>query len=64
MRNKIKKAIGETLQGLVDMGVETSFTEREMKMLNVKVPVVDITPDKIKEIRQAMNTTCWVTGKM
>ncbi len=40
MRESIKEAIGETVQNLMDAGIKTSFTERELRSLGVKIPEV------------------------
>jgi putative transcriptional regulator len=52
MRNKIKNAIGKTVQDLVLNGVKTSFTEKELKELGVKIPEVKISAKDIQEIRE------------
>ena len=40
MRKSIKKAIGETVQDLVNSGLKTSFTMKELKSLGVTIPEV------------------------
>ena len=40
MRNKIKNAIGETVNDLIRNGVKTSFSEKELKTLGIKIPEV------------------------
>ena len=42
MRKSVKRAIGETLQGFVDCGIKTSFTEKELKMFRVTIPEAGI----------------------
>ena len=51
MRKSIKEAIGSTVQDMVDMGMKTSFTKKEFKVLGVKMAEVNITPKEIKKIR-------------
>ena len=51
MRNNVKNALEETLQDLIDSGVKTSFTEKELKKIGVVFRSVEITPEKIKKIR-------------
>ena len=51
MRKNIKEAIRDTVQDLTDSGVQTSFTEKELKSLDVSFKEISITPDKIKKIR-------------
>jgi putative transcriptional regulator len=48
MRKTIIKAIFESVQDLIGTGLGTSFTERELQELGVKIPEVRINPDKIK----------------
>jgi putative transcriptional regulator len=52
MRNTIKKAISESVQDLLSAGFRTSFTERELRGLGVRIPAVRIDPVKIKHIRE------------
>ena len=55
MRKQLKEAIKETLQDLMDSGVKTSFTVKELKKLGVTFSDVSITPGKIKKIRKESN---------
>jgi len=52
MRTSIKKAIGNTVQDLIKRGIKTSFTEKELKTLGVKIPEVTINAKDIQEIRE------------
>jgi len=52
MREKIKKAIGDTVQDLILSNVKTSFTEKELKKLGVIIPKVKINAKDIKKIRE------------
>ena len=38
MRSNIREAIGETVQGLVDLGLPTTFTKKQLDDLGVIVP--------------------------
>ena len=64
MRDSIKKAIGETAQDLIDSGVKTSFTERELNSLGVTIPEVHLTTYQIKEIRENLNLSQTVFAKL
>ena len=64
MRESIKKAIGETVQDLVNSGLKTSFTMKELKSLGVTIPEVDFTTYQIKEIRENLNLSQTVFAKL
>ncbi len=64
MRASIKEAIGDTVQDLMDAGIKTSFTERELHALGVKIPEVHMTTDQIKIIRDRMNVSQTVFAKL
>lgn len=64
MRNSIKKAIGETVQDLVNSGVKTSFTEKELNSLGVIIPEVHLTTYQIKAIRENLNLSQTVFAKL
>lgn len=40
MRQSIKDAIGTTVQDMVNSGLKSSFTERELNELGVRIPEV------------------------
>ena len=52
MRNNIKNAIGSTVQDLILSDMKTSFTEKELKELGIKIPEVRINAKDIQEIRE------------
>lgn len=64
MRTSIKKAIGGTIQDLIRRGVKTSFTEKELKALGVKIPEVEINAKDIQEIREKTNLSQNVFAKI
>jgi len=53
MRDSMKEAIGESLQGLVDHGIKTSFTKKELDYFGVVIPEVELPPSEIKVNRPA-----------
>lgn len=57
MRDSIKTAIGETVQDLIDSGMKTSFTEKELKSLGGTIPDVHFTTSQIKEIRSNLKVS-------
>ena len=52
MRNTIKKAIGTTVQEMLESGFESSFNKKELNALGVKIPEVSINSMQIKKIRE------------
>ena len=52
MRSDMREAIGETVQGLVNLGLPTTFTKKQLDELGVIVPEVEISPVHIQEIRR------------
>ena len=64
MRSTIKKAISVSVQDLVKNGLGTSFTERELQDLGVKIPDIRIEPDKIKNIRHKTHVSQSVFAKL
>ncbi len=42
MRESIKNAIGSTVQDLINSGENTSFTAKELKLLGIEIPKVEL----------------------
>ena len=55
MRETIRESITDTIQDLIDAGIGTSFTKKELNSLGVEIPEVKISKYQIKEIRKQMN---------
>ncbi len=64
MRDSIKKSIGETVQDLMNSGIKTSFTSKELNSLGVNIPDVQLSTIQIKEIREQMNISQTVFAKL
>jgi putative transcriptional regulator len=64
MREEIKKAIGETVEDLIASGIKTSFSEKELKELGVKIPQVDINAHDIQTIREKIKLSQSVFAKL
>ena len=64
MRDSIKKSIGETIQDLMNSGIKTSFTSKELNSLGVNIPAVQLSTIQIKEIREQMNLSQTVFAKL
>ena len=56
MRRTMRDSLKETVQGLMDIGVSTKFTKDELNELGVNSHV-DITPNKIKNIRKSIDVS-------
>ena len=55
MRKELKEAVRDTVQDMLDSGIQTSFTEKELKKLGVTFSDITITPTRIKNIRKKSN---------
>ena len=64
MRNNIKKAIGNTVQDLINSGIKTSFSVKELKELGVKIPEVEIKAKDVKGIREKVKMSQGVFAKL
>jgi putative transcriptional regulator len=69
MRKSIKEAIGTTVQDMLKSGFESSFTQKELNSLGVKISEVVITSTvitstQIKEIRKKRNLSQTVFAKL
>ncbi len=64
MRKSIKKAIGNTVQDLLKRGIKTSFTEKELKELEVEIPEVEISAKDIQKIRERIKLSQSVFAKV
>ena len=64
MRDSIKKAIGETVQEIVNAGLKSSFTKKELNLLKVKIPEIKLTSAQIKAIREQMRLSQTVFAKL
>ena len=64
MRDSVKESIGETVQDLINSGIRTSFTKKELDSLGVNIPHVKLSTFQIKEIREQMNISQTVFAKL
>lgn len=55
MSKNLQKALKENLQDIVDAGLNTTFTQKRLKEIGVKFPVIKMNPSKIKKTRKATN---------
>ena len=64
MRDSAKEALGSAIQSMVNVGIKVSFTKKELDDLGVKVPLVKLSADEIKNIRKSMNISQMVFAKL
>ena len=55
MRKELKEAVRDTVQDMLDSGIQTSFTEKELKKPGVTFTDITITPARIQNIRKKSN---------
>ncbi len=64
MRDSIKSSIGETIQGLIDSGIKTTFTKKELNSLGVVIPEVHLETPQIRNIREKLRLSQTVFAKL
>ena len=64
MRDSVKEAIGSAVEDIIDAGIKVSFTKKELDDLGVKVPLVKLNADEIKNIRKNLNVSQSVFAKL
>ncbi|MFT4929513.1 MAG: putative transcriptional regulator [Phenylobacterium sp.] len=65
MRDSMKEAIGSLAQGLIESGLGSAFSEKELAELGVKIPAIEvITAEKVKHIREKVNLTQTVFARL
>ncbi len=52
MNKSIKDAVRTTVQDMLNSGVKSSFTKKELDQLGVTIPKISMTPNQIKKIRK------------
>jgi len=52
MRKSMKEAIGTTVQDMIESGICSSFTQKDLNAIGIKIPEVAITATQIKKIRE------------
>jgi putative transcriptional regulator len=64
MRTSVKEAIGTTVQDMLESGLKSSFTKKELESLGVRIPKIVITSAQIREIRKKTNLSEKVFAKL
>ena len=52
------------IQDLINSGIKTSFTKKELDSLGIDIPKIQVTTDQIKSIREEMNISQTVFAKI
>lgn len=55
MPNKIKEAIADNLQDIVNAGIKTTFTKKRLNELGVRIPKANMNQSKIRKVRKNLN---------
>jgi putative transcriptional regulator len=62
---RVKEAVGSLTQDLIDAGMGSPFTEKELNYYGVKIPEIkQMTPAKIKKIRKRARLSQSVFAKL
>ncbi len=64
MTSRMRDALADVLQGTVDAGLTTTFTEKELKEYGVKIKRVEFGPEKIKKVRSRVKLSQTVFAKV
>jgi len=64
MRKSVKNAIGSTVQDLINSGEKTSFTAKELKLLGIEFPIVELSAKDIQHIRESTHLSQNVFAKL
>lgn len=64
MRKSINEAISSTVSDMLEIGLETSFTKKELDEMGVQIAPVSISAQEIREIRKKLNVSQAVFAKL
>jgi len=64
MRKRVKESISETLQDMVNLGVDVKFTKKELKELGVDVSELDMSPGRIQTVRKQLKVSQSVFARL
>jgi len=64
MRDSIKEAIASTVTDMLDIGLESSFTDKELKKLGVEIQPVSLSAEEIQQIRKTLSVSQAVFAKL
>ena len=64
MRDSIKEAIASTVTDMLNIGLESSFTDKELKKLGVEIQPVSLSAEEIQQIRKTLSVSQAVFAKL
>lgn len=64
MTKKMMEALADVVQGTVDSGVRTTFTERQLNELGIKIKKIEFAPKQIQKVRAKTNLSQAVFAKI
>ena len=57
MRKSVKNAIKESVQDLINIGLPTTFTQKQLHELGVEIPELSLSPAQIRSVRESLNVS-------
>lgn len=64
MRDSIKKALKDSVQGLIDIGLPTTFTQKELNDLGIEIPELSISPEQVRSVRESLGVSQTVFSQL
>jgi len=64
MTKKMMEALSDVVQGTIDSGLKTTFTERQLKELGIKIKKIEFAPSQIQKVRAKTNLSQAVFAKV
>jgi len=64
MRDSIKEAIALTVTDMMNVGLESSFTDKELKKLGIEILPISLHAEEIQQIRKTLGVSQSVFAKL
>ena len=64
MKKTIKSAVSSVVQDMLDAGLKSSFTKKELDHLGITIPDISMTSEQIQKIRKKTNLSQSVFAKL
>lgn len=55
MKNKMMEALSDAVQATIDAGVKTTFSEKQLNELGIKIKKIELAPRQIQKVRAKTN---------